>query len=267
MSISGYGYPDTDDKLTTRFIEEAEPYTGYWDISDQRAMARTADYLTGLLGPREETRALDVGCGLGRLLPWLAGLAGHVTAIDPDPDRRAAASRRAAGLANTCDITIADVSIAELNAEPFDLVLCSHVIQHIPTTDLVPLLRRLHGVTAPDGALVLIYTRSPVGGERYSIDRDENGRVRSHPVDREQFDAMLASGAIDEGLPIHHRDPIQLANTGAPIGWAERWSWTYHVMEDLGLLDAQLDRDIVVNGSSDLHRLFGRDMVAVWQRQ
>jgi len=258
-----YAYPDEDDRITHRFIQEAEPFPGYWDESDERAMARAGAELAKLLGPRETVRALDAGCGPGRMFAWLAGVAATIVAVDPDAARLAAGAGRADGLGAEIETLVTDVH--ELVAEPFDLVLCSHIIQHIPTGELVPLLTRLGEVTEPGGLLVLTYTRAPVGEERFTLDRITGTGVESEVVGRARFDEA-ARGCI-EALPIHHRDPVRLAELGRSLGWTQLWSWSFHVLDSWPAFGPDGDRDELVNASPELLRRFGRDAVVLWRRQ
>ncbi|ANN18895.1 hypothetical protein SD37_26910 [Amycolatopsis orientalis] len=262
-----YTYPDVDDRITLRFIDEAEPYPGYWARSDERAMARAANRLAKLLGPRETVAALDVGCGPGRMLSWLARLAGTIVAIDPDAARLARATEMAAALGDSAGIETRVSTVDEVTEGPFDLVLCSHIIQHIPTTELVPLLNRLRELTAPDGVLVLTYTRAPVGAERFTLDRVTGGGVESLDVDQARFDEAAQGRLAEKVLPIHYRDPIQLAQLGRRLGWSEVWSWSFHVLQDSPRFRAVADRDELVNATPALLRKFGRDAVALWRPQ
>ncbi|WP_052121153.1 bifunctional 2-polyprenyl-6-hydroxyphenol methylase/3-demethylubiquinol 3-O-methyltransferase UbiG [Amycolatopsis sp. MJM2582] len=267
VASSAYAYPDDEDRITRRFIEQAEPHPGYWDHSDERAMARAAEKLKELLGPKDSVRALDVGCGPGRMLPWLSELAGRVTAIDPDPGRLAKAAQVARELGDSAEIVTQVGNLHELRAGPFDLVLCSHVIQHIPTADLVPLLNSIRELITPDGVLMLSCTRAPVGDEKFSLDRMTEHGVESHRVDRARFDEVARAATGKEGLPIHHRDPIRLAELGRSLGWAQVWTWSFHVLEPLPEFDISGDRDEWVNGSPELLRRFGRDAVVLWRLQ
>lgn len=263
MTATRYTYPDEDDRITLRFIEQAEPYPGYWAESDERAMTRAAARLGPLLGARETVRALDLGCGKGRMLPWLSRLAGRITAADPDTGRLAEAARVTSGIAGA-EIELVAADVHTLAGGPFDLVLCSHIIQHIPTAELVPLLTRLHERTAPGGFLMLTYTRSCFPGEWFSLERIDEHGVEERPVDRAEFDEVARDGG--EFLPVHHRDRAQLAGIGRVLGWSEFWSWSFHVLGDRPGFAGHDDRDELVNRTPDLLRRFGRDVVVLWRR-
>src|SRR5947208_10005795 len=146
-SSAGYRYPDPGDHVTSAFVREHEPYPGYWEISEQRGLDRLGEQLTALLPAREKVRALDAGTGEGRLLPMLSRFAADVVALDPDPERLAAA--RYVELPGT-RVDFVNREITEYDGEPFDLILCSHVIQHVPTARVEPILRALRSRAKPD---------------------------------------------------------------------------------------------------------------------
>lgn len=261
-----YQYPDRDDRITAHFIEQSEPYTGYWNLSELRAFNLAVRRLERILGTRKHITALDAGCGQGRLLPLLTQLAGEITGVDPDPDRLAVARKQAEYL-QTRKLNFELSAIADFSSKPFDLVVCSHVIQHVSTSEVIPLLERLHRLTTPTGVLLLSYARAPVGQESFSVTRLKEGRVQSYPVSSEQFDATVHQPAPGGDLPVHFVDPLELTEQARGIGWTEDWNWTYHIIDDLGDIDDRVDRDKVVNSFYPLWKNLGRDLMTLWRHQ
>ncbi len=83
-------------------------------------------------------RVLDVGCGCSAYLLWMAEKGCEVTGCDSNP-KRIDEARATMAHANLV-FEVRDV-VNEPPAMPFDVVICSHVIEHID--DPVPLLRAL----------------------------------------------------------------------------------------------------------------------------
>ncbi len=93
-------------------------------------------------------RVLEVGCGGGDVLAWLAragarrGLHLHLRGVDADPR---AVTRARATLMRYGNVTVEQGTIAELGERiaPADYVFCNHVLHHVPPDAVVPVLRRL----------------------------------------------------------------------------------------------------------------------------
>ncbi len=104
------------------------------------------------------TRALDVGCGVGRWSALLAARGAVVTGMDLSPTMIAEARRRAraSGLADRCRFLVQD--LAELDAGgQFDLVLGVTVLQHILDPGaLRAALQRMVAHLRPGGRMVLL---------------------------------------------------------------------------------------------------------------
>ena len=106
--------------------------------------------LRALLPPVSGRRALDAGCGAGRLAAWLVEQGAQVVGVDISPEmlrhareRLPAASFLAGDLADP--LPFEDGS--------FDVVVAGLVMHYL--RDWVPTLRELRRVLRPDGALVL----------------------------------------------------------------------------------------------------------------
>ncbi|HUA88494.1 MAG TPA: methyltransferase domain-containing protein [Steroidobacteraceae bacterium] len=109
------------------------------------------------LGPVSTSRALDFGCGVGRLLIPLAETAGSCYGIDVSGAmlREAAENCSKAGLGN---VSLArDLSALE-GTEPFSFIQSYIVLQHIPAARGLGIIRKLLSLLAEDGVAALHVT-------------------------------------------------------------------------------------------------------------
>ncbi|MFZ5448072.1 MAG: class I SAM-dependent methyltransferase [Thermodesulfobacteriota bacterium] len=93
-------------------------------------------------------RVLEIGCGLGLVGGKLKSLGAQVWAVEPDPDQ-AAYARQHYGL-EVVPLHFEDVSF---DAQQFDLILASHVIEHFP--DPLAFLQQVRTYAHPDTRLFL----------------------------------------------------------------------------------------------------------------
>ncbi|WP_408957593.1 class I SAM-dependent methyltransferase [Natrinema sp. 74] len=96
-------------------------------------------------------RSLEVGCGYGRLTPWIAARADEHVAIDPDRALLSAARREYPG-----------VRFARARAEAlpfrdgaFDLAVTWGVLNHVPSASIREATDEIDRVVAADGTLVI----------------------------------------------------------------------------------------------------------------
>ena len=100
------------------------------------------------IGRKGRGRLLDVGCGSGELLELVQRLGWRATGVDFDP--AAVSNSRGRGL----DVRLGSVEEQQFPESSFDLVVLSHVIEHLP--DPVATLRECRRVLAPGGAMLVV---------------------------------------------------------------------------------------------------------------
>jgi SAM-dependent methyltransferase len=119
-----------------------------------------APWLRSLVAERHPRRVLDVGCGTGIYLVHAATAAGpQLTGLGVDLDATVVGLARQrladAGLAGRFQVRHADIRTIQFEAASFDLVLLFQNIYYLPEDQRLGLLGRLHGLLAPQGALLL----------------------------------------------------------------------------------------------------------------
>jgi 2-polyprenyl-6-hydroxyphenyl methylase/3-demethylubiquinone-9 3-methyltransferase len=154
--------------------------------------------------PLDGRRALDVGCGAGLLAEPLARLGAEVTGLDAAAENIAVAATHAegAGLA----ITYRHGELSALEAEPFDLVTCMEVIEHV--ADKPAFVAQLARLLAPGGLLVLstpnrtAQSRLLLVGAAEAVGKIPRGTHRwSDFVTPEELRNLLAATGLATGEP------------------------------------------------------------------
>jgi SAM-dependent methyltransferase len=185
--------------------------------SGERKVQGLMERLDGLGLPTAYGRALDFGCGAGRITLPLADRFEQVVGVDIAPTMLDLAHERAAERPGVEFRLDADGDQSALAGESFDLVYTGLVLQHLPTSeDALACLGRLAAAVAPGGALVAqiptwlpVLTRMHLNQRVYGALRSVGvpaetvyRRVHLHPmrmtaVARERVDACLREHGLE----------------------------------------------------------------------
>jgi len=124
-------------------------------------------------------RSLEVGCGYGRLSPWLARLSGAHHAVDPNSD----AIETARTHYPQVDFREATAQDLPYEDDSFGLVFTWNVLMHIPPDSIEAAIDEIQRVCRSDGTLLLM----------------ENTTDTTSPIhwgrSREEHEAMLGTTA------------------------------------------------------------------------
>lgn len=100
-------------------------------------------------GPTGGT-ALEIGCGYGRLSPWIAARADSYLGVDPD----AGAVRRAATLYPDLAFALGCAQSIPCRDNAVDALVTWTVLQHVPDDSMRAVAAEIRRTLAPDGLLV-----------------------------------------------------------------------------------------------------------------
>lgn len=152
-------------------------------------------YLPVLLrgAPARTARALEIGCGVGRITRCLAENFAEVHAIDVAPEMIAQAQARLAAHPNVTLRTGSGFDLQPLPDAHFDLVFSYIVFQHIPSGDVIRNYVR-------EAARVL----KPGGAFKFQLNGDQSDAYREHARDtwlgetfsRREVEAMLDDAGL-----------------------------------------------------------------------
>ncbi|MEO5608365.1 MAG: class I SAM-dependent methyltransferase [Ornithinibacter sp.] len=175
-----------------RFDDEAAT----WDDAPgheerQVAVARAIEQAVAL---RPSMRALDVGCGTGRLSILLSERVGSVVVTDPSAGMVKVAQERieAAGLSDRLRAVRADLTTGALDGT-YDVAWSSMALHHVH--DLEGLLRSVAGLLVGGGRLAIADLEEDRDGAFHADKVDFDGH---HGFDRQRLAAQVAHAGFTD---------------------------------------------------------------------
>jgi trans-aconitate methyltransferase len=139
----------------------------YLEFMSLRASSQNQFILGHLPSTARLTRVLDIGASAGKLLGTFHGL-GDLYAVESDPDMRSF-------LESSGTITLLDESVAFSGeyASTFDLVMLSHVFEHI--NNPLEYLYKLFGLISSAGFLFLEVPNEPIELVTHNVKKRKKG--------------------------------------------------------------------------------------------
>ena len=131
----------------------------------------------------EGVRALDVGCGSGRLSLWLAPRVKHVVGVDRD----GVALREARRLADAAGVSNVEYHEADVDGEEYDCWQPALVTAHLCASDAI--IERAGRALAPGQCLAMV---------AFHVDQwKETGRVSRFAYDQGRMERVLSLHGLD----------------------------------------------------------------------
>jgi SAM-dependent methyltransferase len=161
----------TDDPLWSILTVPEKGRRGRWELEEffatgEEEVCSLLAYLAQLGIDPPKRRALDFGCGVGRLTFPLAHRVEQVWGVDIAPSMIERA-REYNTLGDRCRFAVNDADdLSVFDDATFDLVYTSRVLQHMPPRLITRYLRELIRVLSPDGAFVFQLPSEPTSNLR-----------------------------------------------------------------------------------------------------
>jgi 2-polyprenyl-3-methyl-5-hydroxy-6-metoxy-1,4-benzoquinol methylase len=231
-----YRYPDVSDAMTAAGVDRmGAAYRDYYRLSEERVLKRFTNTLNS------SQRLLDVGCGEGRLLSTYLDHVAHAVLQEPDASRLAVATTKAQSLAPKVAIEQRPLHAI---TDTFDVVLCSHVLQHVSAE---PFVAQLASVVRPGGVLALSTAYALHGESIYLQSLVFEGKPVSWLVSKDRFN-MLCTTPESGVLPTRLFDREALVSLLEQAQFEVFDFRAYHVgFGDFERLESGLDVDEKVN--------------------
>jgi SAM-dependent methyltransferase len=183
-------------------------------VAELDAIMATAERL-GL--PERRMRALDFGCGVGRVTVPLADHFAQVTGVDISASMLELAGELSAGRPNCAFRLVAGDGALAFGDQSFDLVYCSRVLQHLPDRQaILRAITELLRVLGPGGLLVLQVPRGLPLRRRFQPRRRTYGLLRAAGIRPETLlRSRLLTPISMAGLAEREMRALVMAHGGA----------------------------------------------------
>ena len=259
-----YHYPDENDGLTIKFLTEFEKSQQYWDQSENTIIEIIRKQISTIRNEGVSKSFLDAGCGNGRLIPKFADQFGQIVALEPDSERLNHTGEfiKSLGIDRKTSFCL---SLAEefKSEQKFDFILNSHVIQHIHTGSVKPLLKNLADHLKDDGILAITTCHSTRKKEHYLKNYVQNGKPVRQEIDELTHNQLVNS---EGALPIHFFMTDTLINMLNELGLETVVFKVFHVDKpDREKLQIK-DIDTYVNATPQRQGKYGIDMCLVGRK-
>jgi ubiquinone/menaquinone biosynthesis C-methylase UbiE len=121
----------------------------------ERSGQADAERLAPLIEPTDTV--LDLGCGIGRVVKYVAPMCGTIWAVDASETMLGYARSRLAGLPNVRFARCSGTSVPDVADDAVDVVYSLITLQHLEREDAFALLRDLRRVLRPGGRAYITF--------------------------------------------------------------------------------------------------------------
>lgn len=177
-----YFYPDKDDQITADLIQSVS-HNEYWKASEDHVLELALEEIRRL---PHVFRMLDLGCGMGRMFSVFAPLSDSLLALEPDSERCRGAEESAALLPEQ-KISVLNADISILKEEMFDVILSSHVLQHIQPALCESMVTEISRHLKQGGLVILTTTHTGKKEDIYTIETMVNGKRQTKNTELAEF--------------------------------------------------------------------------------
>lgn len=218
MSQSNYFYPDRDEGLTSKLIQEYDDMR--WTLEEAYVLKSVKE----TLGEKEKLGlSMDVGTGLGRLIPFLLSISKKVIALDADLWRLKKAMEAFDSNPNVFFMWTQGSRLDPIPPQTVDFINYSHVAQHVTHPEFIETLGEFHRVLKRGGRVLFLTTHSE-GKEKFLVSTEE-GAIE---ITRDEYEELTLSPQ-PKRLPVRKFDLDSLENLLRECGFEIEWKIYYHI--------------------------------------
>lgn len=185
------------------------------DISFRHVLAPTLSYVLESQ-TKKGSRLIDIGCGTGRLFPYLAGTSNDITAIDPSTRSVELARKFAVSSSVRVRSSVDTIqSFAAANHQTFDVAVANMVLMDV--VDLADFVRHTRRVLRPGALFIASVTHPYFWPSYWGYEGEQWFDYRQETFIRSKFKTSLSASPIDT---LHvHRPLAEYASRFADEGF------------------------------------------------
>lgn len=227
-----YSYPDVNDTLADSLDGENGPqYQAYYVESRENITTMMQFLIREAVNPHTSTM-LDAGGGVGRLIEPFSSFFSQFHFLEPDESRFNQAKIRARELGLDTDTFFYNTKLEIFSASTkFDLILLSHVIQHIPDDSIQNTLTNFHKMMKSSGSLFLTTSHSTSGVPYFDLTQYEGDEIKNKHIDKNSFNAA-ARNPHPGVVPSRMFTKSELSEILASTGFQVKFFYIYQIVYD-----------------------------------
>lgn len=192
MANTNFVYPDVNDATTVAYISKES----LWDKDESDVLSYAISFV------KKGNVFVDAGCGFGRLIPEFAQYFDKVIGIEPDLQRITKAKQAVTLAKLSTKVEFIHLPVEEVTIQDVaDLVLSSHIIQHISAHSASSVLVKMANMLKHNGLLILTTSNSPSKSDRFVKCYVRSGEVVEEEIADQAFENLIGKG--DGVLPVH----------------------------------------------------------------
>ena len=163
---------------------------GAGDMETLQAMGIWQEFLDSLKG----RKVLDVGCGAGDAVQWLAEHGYNVTACDLSQEMIKVAGQKTD---KAKFVVLGATEIDNLMEGAFDGIIAIHLVQHLSKGMLKKFFCNVHDLLQPEGKFLLVFTNTCYDKTGYQLDGEKEGNyIFWHKWQMEDIVPILAKAKL-----------------------------------------------------------------------
>lgn len=261
-----YSYPDKNDALTVQFIETKQPFEGYWEKSEKFVLEQMKKIIKTYARNKIDTYFMDAGCGTGRLLPEFESYFDKIVAIDPDEDSLKIAKEKVEKFGISRKMIFQNSTIENIDWKngSVDVILCSHVLQHVHTEIVPNILTKFQKILKINGLVFILTSQSIDNFDFFTKMYLENREVSEERIEKNEFNSLILNE--NNILPIHFFSRKNFLQMLRSYQFELIDSKSFHILNRIPFLDHIVFRDKLINFFSFLQTRFGRDIFIACRR-